>query len=730
MSMPDTPSAAACPGCVALPSGNTAIAKALAEGPTRKVHLSLPSIHCAACISGVENGLMQLDIVHAARVNLTRKRAEVTIDRDAEVDPLLDQLIAHGFEAYALDGATLHASDADRAARELLMRLGVAGFAMMNVMLLSVAVWSGASDATRDLFHWISAAIAIPTIAFSSQPFFKSALMALKAARLNMDVPISLAILLAAGMSIYETSVSGHHAYFDAALSLTFFLLAGRYLDQKTRSTARSAAAELAAMEVPYALRLDADGHTRVPIGEVTVGDTLLVRAGTNIPVDGTVLKGASELDRALLTGETDPVAITKGGSVTAGEVNLTGPLEIRADAVGEDTVLHSLASLVAIAEASKSRYNSLADRAAKIYAPVVHLLSLAAFIAWMYISGGDVRLALGIATATLIITCPCALGLAVPAVSTVASGRLFRKGLLIKHETALERLAEVDTVVFDKTGTLTEGRPLLDTPDALPATAFSVAMALAEGSAHPLAAAIAQAGRAQGIVPAELTDIVEKPGYGIQALWGGKAVRLGRATWVGATPVPATASYLEIDGAITPFTFSDRLRTGAAKLLQALRDDGYQVQLLSGDTRPAVEAIAKELGIATWQADMLPLEKANRVNALRDEGRRVLMVGDGLNDTAALAGAHVSLAPASALDAARVAADMVLVSADLSHTLDAIRIGRSAKRRILENFGMAATYNMISIPIAVMGFASPLAAALAMSTSSILVSLNALRAR
>ncbi len=730
MSVAETPTAAACPGCVALPAGNSALAKAIADGPTRKVHLSLPSIHCAACISGVENGLMQLDAVHAARVNLTRKRAEVTIDRDAEVEPLLDHLIGYGFEAYALDGATLQASDADRAARDLLMRLGVAGFAMMNVMLLSVAVWSGASDATRDLFHWISAAIAIPTIAFSSQPFFKSAFMALKAARLNMDVPISLAILLAAGMSIYETSASGHHAYFDAALSLTFFLLAGRYLDQKTRSTARSAAAELAAMEVPYALRLDADGHNRVPIGEVVVGDTLLVRAGANIPVDGTVLKGASELDRALLTGETDPVAITAGGTVTAGEVNLTGPLEIRADAVGEDTVLHSLASLVSIAEASKSRYNSLADRAAKIYAPVVHLLSLGAFIAWMYISGGDVRLALGIATATLIITCPCALGLAVPAVSTVASGRLFRKGLLIKHETALERLAEVDTVVFDKTGTLTEGRPLLDAPEAIPATAFSVAMALAEGSSHPLAGAIAQSGRAHGIVPADLTDIVEKPGYGIAANWGGKPVRLGRAAWVGADAVPATASYLDIDGVITPFTFSDRLRTGAAELLDALRTDGFQVQLLSGDTSTAVEAIAKELGIATWQADMLPIEKANRVNALRDEGRRVLMVGDGLNDTAALAGAHVSLAPASALDAARVAADMVLVSSDLSHTLDAIRIGRSAKRRILENFGMAATYNMISIPIAVMGFASPLAAALAMSTSSILVSLNALRAR
>ena len=673
---------------------------------------------------------MQLDAVHAARVNLTRKRAEVTIDRDAEIEPLLDHLTALGFEAYALDGATLQASDADRAARELLMRLGVAGFAMMNVMLLSVAVWSGASDATRDLFHWISAAIAIPTIAFSSQPFFKSALRALKVARLNMDVPISLAILLATGMSIYETSVSGHHAYFDAALSLTFFLLAGRYLDQKTRSTARSAAAELAAMEVPYALRLSEDGCTRVPIGEVAVGDTLLVRPGSNIPVDGTVLKGASELDRALLTGETDPVAIATGGSVTAGEVNLTGPLEIRADAVGEDTVLHSLASLVAIAEASKSRYNSLADRAAKIYAPAVHLLSLGAFIGWMYVSGGDVRLALGIAVATLIITCPCALGLAVPAVSTVASGRLFRNGLLIKHETALERLAEVDTVVFDKTGTLTEGRPLLDMGEAIPATDFSVALALAEGSAHPLAEALVQAGKVQGIAPAQLTDIIEKPGYGIEANWGDRPVRLGRATWVGADAASRTATYLDIDGKITAFTFSDRLRKGAKELLTALRDQGYQVQLLSGDTTPAVQAIAKDLGIATWQADMLPAEKANRVSALAEEGRRLLMVGDGLNDTAALAGAHVSLAPASALDAARVAADMVLVSPDLSHTLDAIRIGRSARRRILENFGMAATYNMISIPIAVLGFASPLAAALAMSTSSILVSLNALRAR
>ncbi|NCW67591.1 MAG: heavy metal translocating P-type ATPase, partial [Marivivens sp.] len=447
MSTAEYPGVAACPACVATPIAIRRAAKDATEG-SRELHLSLPTIHCAACIQTVERGLLAREEIEDARVNLTRKRATVRVPATTSDEDVVAFIAGLGYEATPLDSATLSVGEADRSARDLAMRLGVAGFSMMNVMLLSVAVWSGATDATRDLFHWLSALIALPTIVFSARPFYTSAWRALKVAHLNMDVPITLAILLAAGMSLFETISHGDHAYFDAALSLTFFLLAGRYLDQKMRSVARSAATELAAMEAPTALRIGESGAETVSLKDVAVGDLLLVQPGSRVPVDGEVVGGASELDRAFLTGETDPVAVSIGTEVKAGEVNLTGALQIRATAVGENTLLHALADLVSMAEQAKSKYNSLADRAARIYAPLVHILAFAAFVFWLWMTGGDVRHAMNIAVAVLIITCPCALGLAVPAVSTVASGRLFKAGLLVKHATALERLAEIDEVV------------------------------------------------------------------------------------------------------------------------------------------------------------------------------------------------------------------------------------------------------------------------------------------
>lgn len=728
MTATDTPSVVACPACIATP---VAVQRATAQATdsARDVHLSLPTIHCAGCISAVERGLMGHAGVEDVRVNLTRKRATVRISAGVTVEDIASAIAGLGYQAQPLDSATLSAGESDRAARDLAMRLGVAGFSMMNVMLLSVAVWSGATDATRDLFHWLSAAIALPTIAFSAQPFFRSAFAALKVARLNMDVPISLAILLAAAMSLFETISSGAHAYFDAALSLTFFLLAGRYLDQRMRSTARSAATELAAMEAPTALRLGADGAETVTLKDVSVGDLLLVQPGARVPVDGLLTEGQSELDRAFLTGETDPVAVAPGAELRAGEVNLTGVLTMQATAVGEDTLLHGLADLVANAETAKSRYNSLADRAARIYAPLVHLLALAAFVIWLWVTGGDVRHAMNIAVAVLIITCPCALGLAVPAVSTVASGRLFKHGLLVKHATALERLAEVDEVIFDKTGTLTLGVPqLTNVADIAPET-LAIAAAVATGSGHPRSKAIVAAAQARGLQADTVTEIHEVPGFGVEALLDSVTVRLGRAAWAGTDGQSGTVLRVG-DAPPVAFEFEDSLRAGAAELIETLKVQGLPVTLLSGDTTAAVAALADELGIDKWQAGVLPDEKARVLRDRAADGKRVLMVGDGLNDTAALALAHVSIAPASALEATRVAADLVLMSPDLSEIGHAMRIARSARRRILENFSVAAVYNMIAVPVAFLGFATPLAAAIAMSTSSIIVSLNALRTR
>ena len=721
-------SPSACPACAVAPS-----AERLAElsRPTKaRLMLSLPTAHCAACISTVEQGLTSVPGVTSARVNLTQKRVSVDAASEVTAETLIIALKRLGYEAHELDSGLLSQTETDRQGRELLMRLGVAGFSMMNVMLLSVAVWSGAEDATRDLFHWISAAIALPTVIFAGQPFFRSAWASLRAGRLGMDVPISLALILASSISLYETMQGGHQAYFDAAVMLCFFLLAGRYLDHRTRAIARSAAEELAALEVPRATVVRDGAEVVIAISEVLVGESVRVRPGGRMPVDGVVTEGSSEVDRSLLTGESLPVFAGPGTVVSAGEVNLTGPLLLRVTAAGKDSSLHRMADLVSVAENARTRHTSLAERAARLYSPLVHLLSFGAFGFWMWKTGGDVRFAINISAAVLIITCPCALGLAVPAVVTAASGRLFRKGLLIKHGTAMERLAEVDTVVFDKTGTLTLGTPEPMDIDQHPQYALAVAAALAGASSHPLAVALATACTVKGVVPASVAALREVPGYGIEGMVDGTTVRLGRADWCDATPLPMTATYLRMGDEVHAFGFADTLRPGAAKAVAGLKAAGMRIVLISGDAQAAVADLAARLGIEDWTAGALPAEKAQAVARLSCEGHRVLMVGDGLNDAAALVAAHVSISPASALDAARVASDIVLLGQDMAPIGDAVRISRQARRRIIENFMISGGYNVIAVPLALAGLATPLAAALAMSLSSITVSLNALRLR
>ncbi len=719
------PRPAVCPACV-IPLPDIQVAAPLKDAT---IILSLPTIHCAGCISAVERGLNATPGVAAARVNLSLKRVAVTAAPDVTAEGLIERLRGIGYEAYDLDPGLLAEAQGDAINRGLLMRLAVAGFAMMNVMLLSVAVWAGAEAATRDMLHWISALIALPTIAFSAQPFFGNAWSALKVQRLNMDVPISLAILMAASMSLYETTQHGAYAYFDAALSLTFFLLAGRYLDYRTRASARSAAQELAAMEVPRALKLMNGREVLTAVADLAVGDIVAIKPGTRVPVDGVILTGESEVDRAFLTGESLPAYAGPNTLVSAGEINLTGPLTMRVTACSRDSALQKVAELVALAETSRNKYTSLADRAAAIYAPGVHLLAAIAFAGW-WAATGDLRLALNIAIAVLIITCPCALGLAVPAVTTAASGRLFRKGVLLKSSTALERLAEVDTVLFDKTGTLTLGTPALDAPEKLRPADLAIAAGLAAASGHPLAKAItASAGNLA--VTGTLSDIHEIPGHGIEAQLAGEIVRLGRASWVGANPVAQTATYLKVGAApAVALTFTDNLRPEMQAAIAQLTSLGMKVQLVTGDAQTAAGNVAQRLGITHVLANALPKDKIALVESLTAGGRKVLMVGDGFNDTGALTAAHVSISPASAIDAARVASDIVILGQSLMALGDCVKTARSARRRITENFALAAVYNAVAVPFALIGLATPLMAALAMSASSITVTLNAWRLR
>lgn len=708
---------AACPACVALPE------PARGGRVAADLVLHLPDIHCAACIAGVEETLNALPGVREARVNLTLKRAFVS-SGGIDADVMIDALARAGHRAQRFDPALLGGQDSSD--RDLLLRIGVSGFAMMNVMLLSVAVWSGAAATTAHLFHLIAAMIAVPAVAYSGRPFFASALGALSARRLNMDVPISLAIVLALGVSVAGAFLGHDRAgWFDAALALTFFLLIGRYLDHRGRTSARSAAAELAALEAPQALRVEEGGDVIVRAADLLPGDIIRVRPGDRLPVDGIILEGATDLDRSALTGESQPEAASAGDTVAAGEVTLTGPLLIRTIRAGADTSLRRLAELVAAAETQKSRYAGLADRAAKIYAPVVHILGAAAFVLWMYLTAGDGWRSLDVAISVLVITCPCALGLAVPAVSTVTTSRLFRKGLLVKSSTALERLAEVDMVVFDKTGTLTTGRMRLETE--LGDTDLALAAGLATGSAHPVSRAICDAAAARGIAPLELSDIREIPGKGVCANQGGREIRLGRADWIGATGATALQ---RADGSHVAITLGEDLRSDAEDMVARLRAAGLPVVLLSGDAPEAVARLAETLGIEDAHARMSPEEKARWIEEATARGARPLMVGDGLNDTGSLALAHASIAPSSALDAARNAADLVLLSDKLGPVADAIAAARQAKTRMKENIGLAVLYNLVSIPIAFAGLATPFIAAIAMSTSSVTVSLNAARGR
>lgn len=690
----------------------------------------LPGIRCAGCIAKIEDGLSGLPGVVSARVNFTAKR--VAVDHDGSLDDaVLRRAIGDlGFTAELL----VEPGEQDRAqvkeSRELLKALAVAGFAAMNVMLLSVSIWSGAEGPTRQLFHWLSALIAMPTVAYSGQPFFKSAWKALRRGRTNMDVPISIGVLLATLLSLFETIVGGAHAYFDGAVSLLFFLLAGRYLDSAMRDRARDSAASLMRQTAPGGTVVYPDGSSAwVRAADLAPGMRMIVSCGERFGADGRIEKGETRVDASLVTGESEPAPAATGDRVIAGTLNLAAPVEITVTAAGPDTAIAGMARLMEATGQGKSRYVRIADRAARLYAPAVHSLAALSFAGWM-IAGAGWHQSLLIAVAVLIITCPCALGLAVPVAQVVAAGAMMRRGILVKDGSALERLAEADSVRFDKTGTLTLGRPEL-VEESLAAGERPLALALARASRHPLSIALARRLEAEGVVAADLGRIVEYPGKGVEACHGGKMVRLGSPVWIGcAAPGDGMACAFAIEGDDARLLrFSDRIRPDAATSVRRLEAQGLECAILSGDRRAAVAPVAAELGM-TAAVGLSPTEKVDAIHRQAAIGRRVLMVGDGLNDGPALAAGHVSMAPASASDVGQTAADLVFLGDSLVPVPIAIDAARRTMRIVRQNFVLAIGYNLLAVPLAVAGIVTPLVAAIAMSTSSIIVIANALRLR
>ena len=703
--------------------------------------LAVEGITCAACMGEIERGLSRLPGIHKARVNLTSQRLAVDWDQEATgADEIVATLSRMGYTAHPFDPAS-QKDRQDRTGKTLLRAMAVAGFAGMNIMLLSVSVWSGnATDITpetRDFFHWLSALIALPTVAYSGRPFFISAFKALHAGRLNMDVPIVIGVTLAVALSLVQTIQHQHHAYFESAVMLLFFLLVGRYLDHNMRGRTRSFAENIAALKAEVAARINDDGSVReVPLSKVRPGDLVLVMAGDRVPVDGVVEEGASEIDQSLVTGETVLHPVETGARVYAGTQNGDGTLKVRVNVASGATLLDEVNRLLETASQSKSLYVRIADRAAQLYAPLVHGAAALTFLGWL-LAGLEWQPALIISISVLIITCPCALGLAVPAVQVVASGQLFRSNILLNSGDAIERLSDVDTIVFDKTGTLTTAEPVLVGSNHLSPELLSLAGRLALSSRHPLSMALVKASGA--LKPFE--TVSETPGAGVETTVDGKPLRLGSPVFCGVAETEIGSllkgypgsSLLAIrygDDAPALLPLRQTLRPDAVMIMNSLRQEGYEIEILSGDREGAVRAAAEELGILHWKAEMKPAQKIAYLEALKAQGRKVLMVGDGLNDAPALAGAHVSLSPVTAVHLSQAAADAVFLGDRLQPVADALRISGRARRAIEQNLWISAIYNVIAVPIAVAGFVTPLMAAVAMSASSIAVTANALRLR
>ncbi|HWT57640.1 MAG TPA: cation-translocating P-type ATPase [Rhizobium sp.] len=702
----------------------------------RQLDLSVPDVHCGGCISTIERALLALPYVRKARVNLTARRVSCVYEEEIDkrtTDPseILTAINSAGYRAHLF---TPVAPENDRISNQLLLAIGVSGFAAANIMLLSVSVWSGADAATRDMFHWISAMIAAPALVYAGRFFFKSAWNALKRGRTNMDVPISLAVTLSYAVSLWETVHHGEHAWFDASVSLLFFLLIGRTLDHIMREKARAAINGLARLAPRGALLMMPDESRRyIAVEEIAVGDKILIAAGERVPVDGIVVSGESDLDLSIVTGESSPVAVAPDSEVNSGAMNLTGALALRATKVARNSLLAEIIGLMEAAEGGRARYRRIADRAAALYSPVVHLLALVSFLAWGFL-GGDWKHAMLVAVAVLIITCPCALGLAVPVVQVVAAGELFRRGIMVKDGSALERLAEADTVAFDKTGTLTMGRPCLVRVEAMEDGAAAIARGLAAHSRHPLSQALVR--DAELVHAPNFDSVAEIPGGGLEARHGTDVYRLGNATFacgadflLGAADSPFSEVVLSRNGAaLARFFFDDTLRPGAFETIDELAAAGLETLMVSGDRHSVVDNTAQVLGIKTAMGALTPKQKVDECRRLSEEGHHVLMVGDGINDAPSLAAAHVSMAPATASDIGRQAADLVFFNDRLDAVPIAISVARRSASLIRQNFALAIGYNLLAVPIAIAGLATPLMAALAMSTSSIIVVTNALR--
>ncbi|MDQ6987175.1 MAG: heavy metal translocating P-type ATPase [Mariprofundaceae bacterium] len=719
----------------------------------REALLLVEGIHCAACIWLIEKGLKALPGIEFAEVNLARQRLRVVWkEGQVQLSAIMQRLAALGYAALPYNQESAEGQQ-KRQNRSLLFRMGFAAFGAMNIMWISIALYAGAfssiSAEYRNFFHWVSFVIATPVLLYSGGPFLTSAWRGLIRLRLSMDLPIAIGALVTFAYSLWQTINHGEHVYFDTVVTFLFVILVGRYLEALARRNASSASLRLMELQPRMATRLTADGEQRVAIRKLVAGDRVLVRAGDKLPVDGEVAEGESHLDESMLTGESMPVHKKTGDVVAAGTVNLDAPLVVVVRQTGSGTTLARIIHLVEAAQGSKARVQRLADQIVPWFVAVTLGLAALTFAYWI---DQDINTALLAAAAVLIITCPCALGLATPMAIAVSSGVGARAGVLVRNGEALERLSAIDHVVFDKTGTLTEGRMRviectsisehMDSDDVL-----QLAAAIERHFPHPLSRAITDEAERRKLKFLSATGLQAVPGMGVSGDVQGKSLCLGNARLLAENGISLAADqqrvrqhieadmgicvWLAVDGRLSGFIhLQDKLRDGAAEVLALLHREGIAATLLTGDSEQAAACVQQKLGDMQVVAGVLPEEKAQAVMRLREQGKKVLMVGDGVNDAPALAVADVSIAMGSGADVSMESADVVLMGSDIGKVFYALMLGRQTLKTVRQNLGLSLAYNILLVPAAMAALVTPVFAAIAMPLSSLLVIGNAMLIR
>ncbi len=711
----------------------------------RQASLVLEGITCAACVWLNERHLQQLPGVKEVLVNYSSHRARVTWDeREINLSRILSEIRLLGYNAYPYSARQQEDSRKRERSRDL-RRIAVAALSSGQVMTLAVSLYAGDYTGIHqdeaEIMRWASLVLTLPVMAYSALPFYRSAWNALRSGRMNMDVPVTLAIVSAFVGSLWMTIKGSGAIYYDAVTMFSLFLLTTRYLERNAREKSSEAAENLLRLVPAMATRVRDGQFETIPVLEVNEDDLLLVKPGETVPVDGTVEEGASSADEALLTGESRPVPKGVGDAVIAGSLNLEGPLHLRVTGVGENTVLAGIVRMLDRAQAEKPRLARFADRVAGYFTYALLAVTLVTGGVWLWLD--PVRV-FPICLSVLVVTCPCALSLAAPAAFAAAGSRLLRQGILLTRGHALETLSQVTRVVFDKTGTLTYGKPMLQKTVALgerdAGYCLRVAAALEQASEHPLAASFLCA------VEGETLPVVEGaenlPGKGVTGIVDGVRHTLGNRQLsactadlderlLGEYPAGATVVWLcRENEALAAFALSDGVRPDAADTVARLKAEGLGVTILSGDARAAVAHAAARLGVDDYHWEQKPQDKLDVLKRLQAQGEVVAMVGDGINDAPVLAGSQVSLAMGGGTDVARASSDIILLTQRLGDVWHAVETGRDSIRIMRQNFAWAIGYNLVAVPIAVAGMVPPWLAALGMSVSSLVVVANALRLR